>query len=152
VSNIYADTGTTLLSSYALGLAFSQDGSSLIIGGNFTGYVKVYSVSGTTITFVSNVYADAGTTALSSYARTTCLYPDGTTLIVGGNFIKRAKVYSVSGTAIEFVSDIYASKETVVLSYGVYDASFSPSGDILVLILVTNGAISISFLCTGASK
>jgi len=133
VSNIYADTGTTALDSTVYALAFSPDGTELVLGGFFTGKAKIYSVSGTTVTFVSDIYADAGTTALDSSIRALSFSPDGTELVLIGAFTGRAKIYSVSGTAVTFVSDIYADTGTTALSSYGYSLAFSLDGTKLVL-------------------
>ena len=133
VRDIYADTGTTALNNLVNTAAFSPDGKVLILGGNFTRYAKVYSVSGTTITYVRDIYADAGTTILSNNVTAAAFSPDGKTLILGGGFTGRAKVYSVSGTAITYVRDIYADTETTALDSTVYTVAFSPDSKTLVL-------------------
>ena len=91
---------------------FSPDGKTLVLGGQFTGYAKVYSVSGTTVTYVKDIYADAGTTALDNTVDAAAFSPDGKTLVLGGDFTGYAKVYSVSGTTVTYVKDIYADAGT----------------------------------------
>ena len=132
ISDIYADSGTTALSSTVASVVFSPDGKLLLLGGDFTGYAKAYSVSGTAITYISNIYADSGTTALSGSVNVVAFSPDGKMLVMGGIFARCAKAYSVSGTAITYISDIYANSGTTALSY-VYAAAFSPDGKMLVL-------------------
>ncbi len=143
VSNIFANTGTTLLSSTANTVAFSPNGNSLVLGGAFTGRAKIYSVDGTTITFVSDIYADTGTTLLGGDPSIATFSPNGNSLVLGGSFAGRAKVYSVSGTTITFVSDIYADNGTTALSNIVNCAKFSPDGNSLVLGGVFTGRAKI---------
>ena len=133
VSNIYADAGTTALNNTVNSTAFSPDGKVLVLGGQFTGYAKVYSVSGTAVTFASNIYANSGTTFLSNVVSSTAFAPDGKTLVLGGSFSGYAKVYSVSGTMVTFVNNIYADAGTAALSRAVLTAAFSPDGKMLVL-------------------
>jgi WD40 repeat protein len=133
VSDIYANVGTTALNGTVSSIAFSPDGTKLVVGGSFTGYAKIYSISGTTVTFVSDIYANVGTTALSSTVNTVVFSPNGNSLVLGGGFTGNAKIYSVSGTTVTFVSDIYANVGTTALSGTVTSASFSPNGNSLVL-------------------
>ena len=133
VSYIYADTGSTALSNIVDAAAFSPDGGTLVLGGNFTGYAKVYSVSGTAITYVSDIYADTGSTALSSHVNAATFSPDGSLLVLGGSFEGRAKAYTVSGTTITYISDLYADTGSTALSNIVSAAAFSPDGGTLVL-------------------
>ena len=123
-NDIYSDNGTTALSSNVYSVSFSPDGNTLVLGGWFTGYAKVYSVSGNTITYISDIYSDNGTTALSSDVQSVTFSPDGNTLVLGGNFKGGAKVYTWSKMAYlssnpEFDSalyDIAISKENISLN------------------------------------
>jgi WD40 repeat protein len=133
VSDIYADAGTTALSGAVNAVAFSPNGNNLVLGGQFTGRAKIYSVSGTNVTFVSDIYANVGTTALSNTVNAVAFSPDGTKLVVGGQFTGNAKIYSVSGTTVTFVSDIYANAGTTALSGAVNALAFSPDGTKLVV-------------------
>ncbi len=133
VSDIYANNNGTALNSYVESIAFSPDGKTLVLGGQFTGYAKVYSVSGTTITYISDIYADNNGTALSYRIWSVAFSPDGKTLVLGGQFDSKAKVYSVNGSAITFVSNIYANKGTTALNDSVSSVAFSPGGKLLVL-------------------
>ena len=130
---IYGDAAGTLLSSSVFTCAFSPDGGTLVLGGTFSGYAKVYSVSGTKITFVSDLYADAGGTALNSFVRAAAFSPDGGTFVLGGGFSGFAKVYSVSGTKLSFVGNIPGGAGTTALSDRVFAAAFAPGGGALVL-------------------
>ena len=131
--DIEAEARFDALSSYVYALTFSPNGTKLVLGGDFTGYAKIYSVSGTTVTFVSDIYADTGTTALDNYVSAAAFSPDGTELVLGGYFTGMAKIYSVSGTTVTFVSDIYADTGTTALSDTVRALAFSSDGTELVL-------------------
>jgi WD40 repeat protein len=133
INDIYADGNNTALSSSVYSAAFSPDGKTLILGGSFTGKAKVYSVNGTTITYVSDIYADNSNTALSSTVWSAAFSPDSKLLVLGGLFTGRAKIYSVNGNTITYVSDIYAGNNTTTLSSHVYSVTFSPDGNTLVL-------------------
>jgi WD40 repeat protein len=132
-NNIFANAGTTALNSTVRTAVFSPDGTTLVLGGDFTGRAKRYTVSGTTITFTTNIFADASTTALSDFVFTAVFSPDGNTLVLGGQFTGRAKRYTVSGTTITFTTNIFADASTTLLSSGVRGAAFSPNGATLVL-------------------
>jgi WD40 repeat protein len=133
ISDIYADNDNTVLSSSSISCAFSPDSKTLILGGGFTGYAKVYSVSGTSLTYISDIYADNDTTGLSSNVNFCTFSPNGAILVLGGVFTGRAKVYSVSGNVITYVSDIYADNNNIILDNVVYSCEFSPNGAVLVL-------------------
>lgn len=113
VSDIYADNGTTALNGYVETAVFSPDGSLLVLGGAFDGRAKAYSVNGTTIAYSGKIYADNGTTALSGMVNVAAFSPDGSLLVLGGGFSGYAKVYSVSGTTVTFVSDVSGAGNTV---------------------------------------
>ena len=120
ISDIYADAGTTVLSDGVASAAFSPDGSKLVLGGGFTGNAKLYSIFGTTLTYISDIYADAETTALSDVVLSAAFSPDGSKLVLGGWFTGFAKLYSVSvsvsGTTVSYISDIYTEAGITVLS------------------------------------
>lgn len=127
ISDIYADTGTTPLSSHVYTATFSPDGSLLVLGGLFAGYAKLYYVSNNRLTFISNIYSEiTGTVPLDGSVITASFSPNGSLLILGGWFTGYAKVYSVLGTSITFVSNIS-------LSGYVGASAFSPDGSLLVL-------------------
>lgn len=130
---IFADGGTTELFGTVLTAAFSPDGSTLVLGGIFAGCAKVYSVSGTSITYVSDIYADGGTTYLDGIVTTAAFSPDGSKLVLGGNFNGEARLYSVIGTSITYVRDIYADGRKTALNNGAETAVFSPDGSTLVI-------------------
>lgn len=133
VSDIYADGVGTVLSSTVMGAAFSPDGTKLVLTGIFAGRAKIYAVSGTTVTYVSDIYADAGTTALSSIGYCAVFSANGAVLVVGGAFTGRAKVYSVSGTTVTYSREIYADAGTTALSSSVNVVRISPDGTKLLL-------------------
>ena len=133
VSDIYADNSNTALNGSIKSASFSPDGKTLVLVGNFTGKAKVYSVNGTTITYVNDIYADNNDNALNSTISSVDLSPDGKTLVLGGCFTGRAKIYSVNGTTITYVSNIYANAGTTALNNTVYSAAFSPDGGTLIL-------------------
>jgi WD40 repeat protein len=132
-SNIFANSGTTALNNVVYTVTFSPDGLTLVLGGNFTGFAKRYTVSGTTITFTNNILANAFAEAINTTVFTAVFSPDGATLILGGNFTGRAKRYTVSGTTITFTSNIFADAGTTALDSGVNAAAFSPNSATLIL-------------------
>lgn len=123
--NIYADNSETALDGECHTVEFSPDNTLLAIGGNFTGKAKIYSVSGTNVTYISDIFKDAGTTALDS--RVTCVKfsPDGSLLVVcSGN---DAYLYSVNGTEVTYQRTIIKYGNTARI------AEFSPDGSLLVV-------------------
>lgn len=133
VGDLCGDAEGTPLSSYAKAAAFSPDGSRLALAGTFNGRAKLYAVRGNAITYLEDLCADAVGTALSAYAATAAFSPDGKTLVLGGNFAGRAKVYAMDGGAASYVGDLYAKAGTTALSNYVNTAVFSPDGGLLVL-------------------
>ena len=133
ISNIYSNNGTASLSAYVNSVSFSPDGKVLVLGGRLAGNAKAYSVNGNTITYVSDICADNGTTALNGDVDSISFSPDSKTLILGGGFRGRGKVYSVNNTVATYVSDIYADNGTTALSDYARLATFSPDGGTLVL-------------------
>ena len=133
VSDIYADNNNTPLSNTVNTVAFSPDGKILILGGVFTGKAKIYSITGTTLTYISDIYADNSNTALSNTVKATTFSPDGKILILGGVFTGYAKIYSVNGTVLTYISNIYADNSNTALSNTINTAAFSPDGNILML-------------------
>jgi WD40 repeat protein len=133
LGDIFADNGTTALTSTVNAAAFSPDGTLLVLGGSFIGIAKRYSVSGTTVAFLSNIFADNGTTILNDVINAVAFNPAGTLLVLGGNFTGRAKRYSVSGTTVTYLSDIFANAGTTILDNPVNAAAFNPDGTLLVL-------------------
>lgn len=104
----------------------NPDGTLLVIGGNFTGKAKVYSISNYAFTYVSDIPADANGGALSNAVQVAKFSPDGSLLILSTDYSgEKAKLYSVSGTSITYVSDIGDNEATC--------ATFSPDGNMLVL-------------------
>lgn len=115
-------------------LALSPDGGTLVAAGS-SGRAKVYSVEGTTLTEVGDLYADAEGTALDNSVYAVAFSPDGSLLVLGGTLSGRVKVYSVDGTSITYLSDIYADTEGTALDFGnVTDIAFSPDGSMLFLV------------------
>ena len=133
LSNIYANAGTTALNKAVRDIAFAPNGALLVLTGDFTRYAKAYTVDGGTITYLGDIYANAGTTALSNPGQCATFSPDGTLLILGGQFTGRGKYYSVDGTQYTYLGDIYADAGTTALNAGVNIAAFSPNGMLLVL-------------------
>lgn len=121
------------LNGTVLCIAYSPDGRTMVLGGSFEGKAKVYSVDKAGVSFVSDIYADGENTALSGDVNAVAFSSDGKTLVLGGAFTGKAKVYSVSGTKVSYVSDIYADAGTTAWTSTVYSAAFSPDGKILVL-------------------
>ncbi len=126
ISDIYGDADGNALEGITSVAAFSPNGKVLVLGGGFSGKAKVYSVFGTSITYVSDIYADDSGTTLDFRVFCAAFSPDGKTLVLGGEFTGKAKVYSVSGTTITYVSTIRVLKD-------VWTAAFSPDGKALVL-------------------
>ena len=124
-ANIIYRNGSTFLPERFSSVEFSPDGKLLIIGAvqNFrTSYYCIYSVDGTTITYVSDI--TPGSKAFSNFVESIAFSPDGKTLVLEN------KVFSVDGTTITYVSDI--TKNGVELG-NIYIARFSPDGKTLVL-------------------
>lgn len=138
--SVFAVDGTTFTAAGSVSfrnaqcLAFSPDGGTLVAVGS-SGRAKVYSVEGTTLTEVGDLYADAEGTALNNVVHSAAFSPDGSLLVLGGTLSGRAKVYSVDGTSITYLSDIYADTEGTALDFGnVTDIAFSPDGSMLFMI------------------
>lgn len=123
--NIYADNSETALDGECNTVEFSPDNTLLAIGGNFTGKAKIYSVSGTNVTYISDIFKDAGSTAFTSRVSCVKFSPDGSLLVVcSGN---DAYLYSVNGTEVTYQSTIIQYGNTARI------AKFSPDGSLLVV-------------------
>ena len=72
--------------------AVSPDGTKLVLGGNFAGGSKLYSVSESSLIFISDIP--------SGSVNAVAFSPDGTKLVLG------TKLYSVSGSSVTFISNI----------------------------------------------
>jgi WD40 repeat protein len=106
-------------------LTFSPDGSLLVVEGHFDGKLKLYSISGTTAAYISDIYADANGTAFSHSDYVITFSPDGTMLaIVSSNANDVIRIYSVSGSNI-----IY--QYSVGNSNYYYWVRFNPAGNLL---------------------
>lgn len=127
VSELYSDNNNTALSSYAYGAAFSPNGKLFVIGGQFTGYAKLYSVDGTNFTYLNDIPADATGTALNTYVRAAAFSPSGDALVLGGNFSNYGKIYAVNGSSLTFVSNITGGNTNGTRN----DVVFSKSGNLL---------------------
>ena len=130
LSDIYADTGTTALSSTVLTAAFSPDGSLLVLGGAFDGKAKVYAVGRSSVTHLNDISFE-----FNSSDSVTCFSfsPDGSTLIMGGNFHGNGVVLHVDKNVLAYSGDIPLNFEANTFSYAVDAAAFSPDGSLLVL-------------------
>ena len=108
--------------SMVMDIAFSPDGKLLVVGGNGSGLeCTYYSVNGTKVAKIGTVMADTTLKDVYSIA----FSPDGKLLVIGGNF-KQSYVFSVSGTTLNYISDL----PTCGISGKVL---FDPSGKTLVL-------------------
>lgn len=106
--------------------AVNPEGTLLVIGGNFTGKAKLYSISNYAITYVADIPVDANGGAFSNAVRVTKFSPDGNLLILSTDYSgEKAKLYSVSGTSVTYISDIGDTEANCV--------AFSPDGSMLVL-------------------
>ena len=130
IGEVYADAAGTLFYKDIHSAAFSPDGSLLVLGGRFAGYAKLYSVAGTTVTYVSDIYADESATALDGTCNYATFSPDGGLLILGGSFTGQNKLYSVVGTTVTYVEDIYISESGEYVNA----VTFSPDGALLVAV------------------
>ena len=110
-------------------LLFSLDGSKLILGGQFAGRAKIYTVSGTSATYVSDIYADNNSTVLDDTVKTVVLSIDGGRMVLGGYFTGYAKLYTISGTTITYIDDFYNDNSSTVLSIDSLSIIFSPDNE-----------------------
>lgn len=137
LSNIYMDNGTTVFDGYVSYAGFSSDNSVLILCGEFTGFAKRYSVSGATITFLSNIYADGSNTPLSAKSNYVKISNDKTRLILSGDTVATARIYSISTDGIV----------TFLFDTGLYKVGYVDfTGQNLILYYRTGYGVSEQFL------
>lgn len=134
-NNLSFIKGINYASSYSevYTISISPDNSLVVIGGDFTGLVRLYKLNDNTITEIGNIYADDKGTLLSGSIRKTSFSPDGKTLLVVGGFTGCAKLYSVKDNAVTYSSDIYADSDGTALTMAGTSAAISPDGIKLVL-------------------
>ncbi|WP_251447013.1 WD40 repeat domain-containing protein [Vermiculatibacterium agrestimuris] len=127
VGNLYADAEGTALNGVIYAAAFSPDGSLLVLGGTFTGRAKVYAVEETSITYISDIYADTeGTTLDFGNVAEIAFSPDGSMLLLVGGGIGWARAYSVNGTSITYIKTVGGDGSGESLA-------ISPDGALLIL-------------------
>ena len=131
--DIYADANGTVLSGSVSAVAFSTNGAILVLGGDFAGSAKLYSVSGQNISYVRDIHADVAGTALDGEVAAAVFSPDNSTLMLGGNFVGHAKLYSINGLDVIYVCDIYANSTSMALDGKVVTAAFSSASSTLIL-------------------
>ena len=81
------------------------------------------------IVFQSNISKNGQ--HIKAEVNTAAFSPDGSLLVLGGEFSGYASVFSVSGTTITYIADI--TKSGAALNGTVNTAAFSPDGSLLVL-------------------
>lgn len=131
LSEIYADANNTALSSYVQDAAFSPDGSMLVLVGGFSGRAKLYSVSGNTITYKSEIYANATGSSLSATAYGAAFSPDGRLLCIVGHFSGAAKLYNVSNGTATFLTNVNIEHSSSIRE--LRSVSFSSDGTVLAI-------------------
>ena len=125
ITDIYADNDQTPLSAQARCAVFSPDGALLVVGGLFSDYAKVYSVSGTTLTFLMNLPENAAGTAISKYIMSADINKDGTLLVIGGYHNAKVLAYTIDGQTVSFLKELTTSTGQCTM------VRFTPDGEYL---------------------
>ena len=133
VSDIYTDSETSLFYSDVISISLSSDNTKLVVGGRFQYKAKLYNVSGTTVTFITNIYSDSGYTELLDDVLATAISPDSSIVVIGGKFPGYAKIYSIFENTITYIDNLYANNNSTNLSDHVYSTSISSDGNKLIL-------------------
>ena len=123
---IVASTNFTELNGSVYKSAISPDGKLLIISGEFTGRVKVYSIYNNTITYIKDLYMDLyEKKPYTSFASSITFSPDGNLLVITSSSNPGAYVYNIDGDKISFVSKFFDQLSV--------NAVFSPNGKLLII-------------------
>ncbi|MDL2280307.1 hypothetical protein LJC10_00440 [Selenomonadales bacterium OttesenSCG-928-I06] len=133
VSDIYADNSSTTLGSTVYKISFTNDGTRFIVAGSFTGRAKLYTLTNTTVTYVSDIYADNSSTVLNGDVNGLTISANSTRFILGGAFTNRAKLYTLEGETVTFIDNIYANDTGTVLNSTVRGVSFMSQNDSFIV-------------------
>lgn len=133
VTQIYADGGGTPFLYDAEVCSLSTDGTKLIIsGGGGTKITRLYTISGSTVTYVKEIYMDNGTTRFNSNIMSIIFYNNNANILISGRFTNGIKNYSISGTTVTYLSDVYRDAGSSLFTY-VEGISFYDSGSKLII-------------------
>lgn len=86
-------------------VAINPAGTLAVIGGTFSGYAKLYSISDGNLTYISDILSNSSA-ALSGAVYCADFSADGQNLVLGGIFENYAKIYNVSSTTVTWLEDI----------------------------------------------
>jgi WD40 repeat protein len=114
---------STLPTGVARGVAFSPDGSKLVMAQDDSPYIMIYGVSGNTFTKLPDP------STLPTPPVNSCAFsPDGSKLAIAQNLSPYIMVYSVSGNTFTRLPD-----PSTPPTYSTYGCAFSPDGSKLVM-------------------
>jgi len=96
---------------------FSHDEKHFLVTGTFTGKAKWYSFNMNTgsTTFITNLYADAETTALDGTIYIGIISHTDRYITLCGDFTGEAKFYQIINDEVNFLSDFYLDNNNTVL-------------------------------------
>lgn len=91
---------------------FSPNGKLLVLGGKFTGYASLFSVSDEgTITFVSNI--QKGDASLDGEVSCIAFNNSGTLLVLSGKFTNEVAYFTVSESNVTYINDVLKNNENL---------------------------------------
>jgi len=125
ISDIKADSIGTVLDSYVRSLSFTSDDKYFILGGTFTGYCKLYSLSNGVVAYISDIYMDSIGTALNHYIYSVSFTSDDKHFIIGGEIVRYCKLYSFNNGVVTYISDIKGDGAGTALNGPVWSTSFT---------------------------
>lgn len=100
-------SGYAALNDYAFCASFSPDGQYLLIGGGFTNYAIIYTVSSQTVNFLDYVPSQSGTAHyLDGIVTCAAWTSDSAYFVIGGQFTGHAKYYNIDNNM-----DIYYKQD-----------------------------------------
>lgn len=127
--------GISTFSGSVTAAAISPDKTLLVLGGTFQGRIKIYSINGKELVYISDLYADSGNTPLTyGEVFTITFSSDGTLLVIGGNFKNAGGLYSVSGQSVTFLQNIPAGSDGKTITGAIRSAVFTQNDSRLILV------------------
>ena len=117
-----------------LDIAFNPSGTLMVVVGEFENHAALYSINGSTATFLQYIYGSDGKVISENGVFSAAFSPDGSILFLGGSFAESPAIYTISGKTVTFKKSLsLPSVDSSVLGSMIYCATFSPDGSVLVL-------------------
>lgn len=108
-------------------MAFNANKTLLVVGGTFSGYAALFSVSGDTATYIGNVVKNEFL-PLDGNVNCAAFNSNGAYLVIGGSFTGNCGLFSVNGTSCNFIGVSYETDGTVNTVSFIYTTQFVAGG------------------------